>query len=129
MAVGYGAAAVAPNIAIAVPAVVAATIGNGAAVVCNSLLVQRGVPDRLRGRAFTLLMSSNFAVLGAGMLLAGPATDAIGPRAVWGIAAGVMAVAAGLALALTRGVGDRAGETPTDVLVQEREVEAAGRPA
>ena len=31
--------------------VVAAGIGNGAAVVCNALLVQRGAPDRLRGRA------------------------------------------------------------------------------
>ena len=129
LAFGYGCAAIAPDVWIASVALVLSGAGNGAALVCNSLLVQRGVPDRLRGRAFTLLMSSNFAVLGAGMLLAGPATDAIGPRAVWGIAAGVMAVAAGLALALTRGVGDRAEETPTDALVPEPEVEAAGRPA
>ena len=129
LAFGYGCAAIAPDVWIASLALVLSGAGNGAALVCNSLLVQRGVPDRLRGRAFTLLMSSNFAVLGAGMLLAGPATDSIGPRAVWGIAAGVMALAAGLGLALTRGVGDRTTDARADGLAPEPEVEAAGRPA
>ena len=49
-------------------------IGNGIALVCNALLVQRGAPDRLRGRVFTVLMSSNYAVLGLGMIVAGPLT-------------------------------------------------------
>ena len=40
--------------------------GNGAAVVYNSLLVQRGAPDELRGRVFTVIMSTNFALLGWG---------------------------------------------------------------
>ena len=57
-----------------------AASGNGAAVVCNSLLVQRGAPDHLRGRAFTVIMSTNFAVLGLGMVVAGPLTDAVGAR-------------------------------------------------
>ena len=54
-----------------------AAFGNGAAVVCNSLLVQRGAPDELRGRAFTVIMASNYALLGLGMAAAGPLTDAI----------------------------------------------------
>jgi MFS family permease len=128
LAFGYGCAAISPDVWIASLALVLSGAGNGAALVCNSLLVQRGVPDRLRGRAFTLLMSSNFAVLGIGMLAAGPATDAIGPRAVWGIAAGIMAVAAGLGFALTRGVGAQATEPEPEHPAQEPEVQAAGWP-
>jgi len=100
MAVGYGIAAVAPNIYVAVPAVVLAAFGNGAAVVCNALFVQRGAPDELRGRAFTVIMSSNYAVLGAGMVAAGALTDAYGARWVWGGAAGAYLLAGVLAFAL-----------------------------
>ena len=87
MAAGYGIAAVAPTIAVAVPAVILASLGNGAAVVCNALLVQRGAPDELRGRAFTVIMSSNYALLGLGMIAAGALTDAFGARWVWAGAA------------------------------------------
>ena len=87
MAAGYGIAAVAPTIAVAVPAVILASLGNGAAVVCNALLVQRGAPDELRGRAFTVIMSSNYALLGLGMVAAGALTDAFGARWVWAGAA------------------------------------------
>ncbi|MGH3072566.1 MAG: MFS transporter [Gaiellaceae bacterium] len=87
MAVGYGAAALAPSIYVAVPAVVVAAFGNGAAVVCNALFVQRGAPDELRGRAFTVIMSSNYALLGLGMIAAGWLTDLYGARWVWGGAA------------------------------------------
>ena len=76
----------APTIAVAVPAVILASLGNGAAVVCNALLVQRGAPDELRGRAFTVIMSSNYALLGLGMI-AGRFTDAFGARWVWAGAA------------------------------------------
>ena len=51
-------------------------IGNATAIVCNSLLVQRGAPDHVRGRVFTVIMGSNFAVLGIGMALTGPLVDA-----------------------------------------------------
>jgi MFS family permease len=87
MALGYSIAAVAPSIAVAVPAVILASLGNGAAVVCNALLVQRGAPDELRGRAFMVIMSSNYALLGLGMVAAGGLTDAFGARLVWGFAA------------------------------------------
>ena len=101
MAVGYAIAAIAPNIYVAVPAVVLAAFGNGAAVVCNALFVQRGAPDELRGRAFTVIMSSNYALLGVGMVAAGALTDAFGARWVWGGAAAAYLVASLLAVALT----------------------------
>jgi MFS family permease len=100
MALGYAIAAVAPSIAVAVPAVVLASLGNGAAVVCNALFVQRGAPDELRGRAFTVIMSTNYALLGLGMVAAGALTDAFGARWVWGGAAVAYLVAAVTAAAL-----------------------------
>jgi MFS transporter, DHA3 family, macrolide efflux protein len=108
VAVGMVGAAAAPNVWIAAVSVGVAGIGNGAAVVCNALLVQRGAPDELRGRAFTLLMSSNYLVLGIGMIAAGPLTDELGPRTVWAIAGGLAAVAALVGLLLARGVAMRA---------------------
>jgi MFS family permease len=102
MAVGYGIAAVAPDIWVAVPAVVLASLGNGAAVVCNALLVQRGAPDAVRGRAFTVIMASNYSLLGLGMIVAGALTDAFGARWVWGVAALAYAGAALLAVGFSR---------------------------
>ena len=104
MALGLGAAAVAPNVWVAALVVIAAGAGNGVAVIANALLVQRGAPDRLRGRAFTVVMSTGYAVLGIGMIIAGPLTNAIGARAVWGISAGLTAVGAVVAFLLVRGV-------------------------
>jgi MFS family permease len=100
MALGYGVAAVSPGIWVAVPAVVLASFGNGAAVVCNALFVQRGAPDELRGRAFTVIMSTNYALLGLGMIASGALTDAFGARWVWGGAAVAYLAAALLALML-----------------------------
>jgi MFS family permease len=107
VALGMAATAAAPNVWVASVCVAVVGAGNGAAVVCNALLVQRGAPDELRGRAFTVLMSSNYVVLGLGMLAAGPLTDAVGPRAVWGLAAALSAVAALVGLAMARGVSAR----------------------
>jgi DHA3 family macrolide efflux protein-like MFS transporter len=104
MALGFGAAAAAPNVWIAALVVIAAGAGNGVAVVTNALLVQRGSPDRLRGRAFAVVMSIGYAVLGLGMVVAGPLTNAIGARAVWGISAGLMALGALAGYVLVRGV-------------------------
>ena len=87
MAAGYAVAALASTIYVAVPAVVLASFGNGAAVVCNALFIQRGAPDELRGRAFTVIMSSSYATLGLGMIAAGWLTDLYGARWVWGGAA------------------------------------------
>src|SRR5437588_12655622 len=111
MAVGTALAAVSPNVWVAAACVVVSGAGNGSTVVCNALLVQRRAPDELRGRAFTVLMSSTAVSLGAGMIAAGLVTNALGARWVWGIAAAVLALAAALGLSLARGV-DVAREAP-----------------
>ena len=102
MAIGITATALSPNIWVGALCVVVSGYGNGVAGVCNPLLVQRGAPDRLRGRAFTVVMSVNFAMLGVGMAVAGPLTDGFGARWVWGGAGAVFLVAAGIAYALAR---------------------------
>lgn len=102
MALGWGAAAAAPALWVAVPLVVVGTTGNGIALVCNQVLIQRGAPDRLRGRAVAVLMSSTYATLAVAMGVAGVLTNAIGPRAMWAIAGLVYVAAAGTALMLTR---------------------------
>ena len=104
MSVGYGVAAVAPSLAIALPAVAVAGIGTGIATVCNPMLVQQGTPDRVRGRVFTVVMSVNYVFLGAGMAAAGPLTDAAGPRWVWAAAAFLFLAAALAGAVLARGV-------------------------
>jgi MFS family permease len=112
IALGIGAAAVAPNVWVASAFVVVSGFGNGLALVCNALLVQRGAPDAMRGRAFTVLMGSNFAVVGLAMAAAGPLTDAIGARWVWGIAAVAVAAAAVTGVALARGIREPAVPGP-----------------
>jgi MFS family permease len=112
VAVGMVGAAASPNVWVAAVCVVVLGIGNGSAVVCNALLVQRGAPDELRGRAFTLLMSSNYVVLGLGMIAAGPLTDELGARVVWAISGGLAAVAAVVGLALARGVAPQPQPAP-----------------
>jgi MFS family permease len=101
-AIGIAGAAVAPNVWVGAIAMALAGFGNGAAVVANITLVQRGAPDRVRGRAFTLLMSVNYAVLGLAFVIAGPITDAVGPRWAYAAAAGAIFVAAEAAWLLAR---------------------------
>jgi MFS family permease len=103
-AVAIGIAAISPSIWVAAAAMVLSGAGNGVAVVANITLVQRGAPDNLRGRAFTLIMSANFAVLGLAMLVAGPLTDRYGARWVWGGCAVLLLVAAAIAKGMCRGL-------------------------
>ena len=128
MAAGFALAALAPNVWIAAAVVVAASAGNGGALVCNVLLVQRGAPDRLRGRAFTLIMSSNYALLGLGMAIAGPLTDAVGGRWMWSIAGAIFAFAAVVALFMARRLGQEESVLEFDEpqLVTEPQHAAAG---
>jgi MFS family permease len=102
MGVGWGGAALSGSIWLAVPFVIGGAAGNGAAIICNRLLVQRGAPDQYRGRALATIMSSNYAVLGLSMAAAGVLTDVFGARSVW-IAAGVIYLFGSLvALVMTR---------------------------
>jgi MFS family permease len=107
LAVGFAAAAVSPNVWVAAVFVVISGLGNGAVVVCNAVLVQRSAPDRLRGRAFTVVMSIGYAFFGLGMIVAGPLTNGFGARTAWGISAVLCAVAACFALVLLSGVEER----------------------
>ena len=101
MGLGWGIAAVSTSLWVALPFIIAGSAGNGAAIICNQLLVQRGAPDRYRGRALATIMSSNYAILGLAMAAAGVLTDVFGARAVW-LAAGIgYLLAAALALAIT----------------------------
>ena len=122
MGAGWGLAAFATSIWVAVPFVIAGAAGNGAAIVCNQLLVQRGAPDRFRGRALATIMSSNYAVLGLAMGGAGILTSVFGARWVWMMAGVVYVVAAAVALFMTRWL-------PVGVDEQERAVEAAAQEA
>jgi MFS family permease len=112
MAFGWLAAALSPNVWVGAASMVLGGSGNGAAIVCNSLIVQRGAPDHLRGRAFTTIMSVNYALLGFGMALAGPITAAVGARWIYALAALLSGIAAVVARALTRRLGSLAAPEP-----------------
>jgi MFS family permease len=94
MAVGFGAAAASMNIWMAAALCVVGGIGNGGAVVCNALLVQRGMRDDLRGRALTFVMSATYGVMGLSLIVGGAAMPPDGSRWVWGAGAVCIAVAA-----------------------------------
>jgi MFS family permease len=104
MALGYAAAAASPNVWLAALAVIVAGAGNGSAVVANAVLVQRGAPDRLRGRAFGFVMSVGYGALGVGMVAAGFLTDGLGARTVWAISAGLLLLASAVGLLLLHGL-------------------------
>ena len=76
MGAGFGLASLSPTIALVAVLAGIATIGNGAAIVCNQVLVQRGAPDAMRGRALAVLMSSYYAILGLAMAGGGLLVDA-----------------------------------------------------
>ncbi len=102
MGVGWGGAALSGSIWLAVPFVIGGAAGNGAAIICNRLLVQRGAPDQYRGRALATIMSSNYAVLGLAMAAAGVLTDVFGARAIWIAAGAIYLLGSLVALVMTR---------------------------
>lgn len=113
-AIGIGAAAVMPNVWAALPCFVLSGIGNGTAVVCNSLLVQRGASDDFRGRVFTVIMSVNYAFYGVSVLVAGPLTDSFGARWIYAGVGLLMLCAATIAYVLTRDeIPERTAEVET----------------
>jgi MFS family permease len=111
MGFGFGIASASPTIAVAAVLAGVATIGNGAAIVCNQVLVQRGAPDAMRGRALAVLMSSYYAVLGLSMAGAGILVDAAGARAAWALAGMVYLAASVLAFLFTSRTRDVAPES------------------
>ena len=109
MAIGFGVGAASVDIWMAAACCVVGGTGNGAAVVCNALLVQRGAPDEVRGRAFTFVMSATFGLLGVSTVLAGALMPADGARWVW--------FAGGLTLAVASVVGYALARVPSEAVV------------
>jgi MFS family permease len=113
-AIGIGAAGAMPSVWAALPCFVLSGIGNGVAVVCNALLVQRGASDEVRGRVFTVIMSVNYAAYGIAVIAAGPLTDSYGPRWIYGVVGLVLLFASLIAYVLGREeIPERTAEVET----------------
>ncbi len=123
LAVDWGGGAITTSIWAAVPFVIAGAAGNGAAIICNQILVQRGAPDRYRGRALATIMSSNYAVLGLAMGGAAVLTKVVGADVVWLVAGAVYLFGAVIALVVTRWLPVSA--TDEDPLLDEHGIAAA----
>jgi MFS family permease len=85
--VGFGVGALSIGIWMAAACCVVGGFGNGVAIVCNVLLLQRGSTDEMRGRSFTFVMSVTHLLAGAGLLVAGALLPSQGARWLWGLGA------------------------------------------
>jgi len=103
-AAGILGAGIAPNLWVASVAMVLAGFGNGLTFPLTILIVQRHTVDRLRGRAFTVIISAHNALLGIAMVAAGALTNLAGARWTYGVAAGLLACGSAVAAVLGRGV-------------------------
>ena len=115
MGAGTVATALSPNVWVAAIFCVVLGVGNGLAVNCNALLVQRGTFDAMRGRALTFVMSATYLAVAAGNFAGGSFVHAGGaadvPRWEWGLAGGLLLVAAVAGWAIARKLG---GETAAE---------------
>ena len=102
MAAGFGAAAVSPDIWVASACAAVGGVGDGAAIVCNAVLIQRGAADEIRGRALTFVMSATYLAVGIANGLGGALLHTVSPRWIWGGAAIAYAAAAAVGYALVR---------------------------
>jgi DHA3 family macrolide efflux protein-like MFS transporter len=101
-AAGVLGAAIAPNIWLAAIAMVLAGVGNGLTFPLTVLIIQRWTSDRLRGRAFTVIISVHNALIGLSMVAAGALTAAVGARWVYGLGAALLLAGGVTAYVLTR---------------------------
>jgi MFS family permease len=97
-ALGDGAAALAPSIWVAAAFAAVGGFGNGLFMAGKNIVLQRAVPDALRGRAFALLYGSGDAAMGGGMIVAGLVGAGFGARTLWGLGAVAFALAAAAVL-------------------------------
>ena len=102
MALGFGGAAASPNIWVAAVCAAIGGAGDGAAIVCNAVLIQRGSVDELRGRALTFVMSATFLATALANGAAGALLHTVSPRWIWGAAAISYVIAAAVGYALAR---------------------------
>jgi MFS family permease len=102
LTVGILGAAVAPNIWVAATSMIMTGFGNGLTFPMTILIVQRYTSDRLRGRAFTVIISVQTALLGLGQFTSAPLTGAFGARWTYVVAAAFTAASALVVVALLR---------------------------
>jgi MFS family permease len=107
-AVGALGAAVSPNVWVAGLAMVLSGFGNGLAFPTTVVIVQRYTSDRLRGRAFTVIISAHNALLGVGMVASGALTAAAGARWTYVVAAALTGAGGLTAYLLARAVDPHA---------------------
>jgi|GEM_PF-180919 len=88
-----------PSVAVTVVAWLFGGACNAAQNVAIQGLIRSRVPDELRGRAFAGMNSSLVTATVLGTFAGGPATDVLGPRAVFAIAGAGTALSAAVALA------------------------------
>jgi MFS family permease len=108
MAVAFGVGAASANIWMAAICCVIGGVGDGGAVVCNALLVQRATRDEMRGRALTFVMSATWTTTGIGIVLAGALMGVNDARWVWLAGAVTLVIAAAVGFTLAREPAGRA---------------------
>jgi MFS family permease len=101
MSSGFAIGAASVDIWMAAACCVFAGLGNGVAVVCNALLVQR-TRDDVRGRALTFVMSATWTGMGVSIVVTGALMSPTDSRWVWGVGAGLLAAAAAVGYTLAR---------------------------
>jgi MFS family permease len=91
-AAGVAICAVSPGIVLGCVGAVVFGAGNGIGLVCNLTLIQQTVSDNRRGQIFAVLGSlvQTFTLLGT--LAAGPLTEVLGPRPIWGLSAVLLVI-------------------------------------
>ncbi|HEU5214292.1 MAG TPA: MFS transporter [Gaiellaceae bacterium] len=122
MAVGSLAVAVSPTVWVATVCIVVLGIGDGAAIACNALLVQRGTFDLLRGRALTFVMSVTYVLVGVGNAIGGLFLHRVGARWIWAASAGFLVVSAFAGWLMARDLG---GETASEAEVRHESAQVA----
>jgi MFS family permease len=98
-AIGALGAALAPSIWFAAAAMVVCGFGNGLTFPLTVVIVQQGAADRIRGRVFTVIISTHNAILGVALAVGGGLTQDFGARWAYGASAGLL-LAGGLTAAL-----------------------------
>ena len=101
MAGGFAVGAASVDVWMAAACCIVAGVGNGVAVVCNALLVQR-TRDDVRGRALTFVMSATWTGMGISIVVTGALMSPTDSRWVWAIGAGLLGLAAAVGYALAR---------------------------
>ncbi len=93
-----------PPFTLAIAFLLVGGLGNGLLLTSNAMLVQRGAADELRGRSFTLIMSSNALILTVASFGAGALTDRSSAHLIWALAGLITALAGVIGWLLVRSI-------------------------